>query len=1666
MNIKKIISFIFFLSVASIARAITPTIDTGTLGSSLSATFSPDGDGTSDEVFINFNAGVGNSWEVQIERLSMPVDFFAGTNSSVRIPWNGRVNIPGQGYSYGDPGTYNINIIIRNSLGSVIDSNSQLTAVSVTNGVQIRAVDQNNLATFLEGARLEVFGANFYDSKFTNPSGYATIYGLKQGQSYSFKLSRNGYLEKNLQFTSNVALNDLGDVTLEPGIRYRLTVLRPSAGSLPERFGHIDAYTNTYSYQTSSPFRFASSSITADLGDTWNVTPTPHIDLFLRASTLYNIRVSIPGYGIAPYTVNLTTNTDQTITLAKFPEISGILNVASLDNPSGMHAWLHACVDQNEDSKCDTSDPNKNFYGGTSFSPAATSAPYSISVPASATVVKYFIRAYSQGFISSNIRANVSNVDVGGINFPIFDKGGILSGSITVNGDTSTNPNPFQVPVSVFLQATQSGGYIEANLTPHPTSTTSSYQISGLADGTYNLWTYLPGFQVNPPGPMNVTISGGIGTKNIVLNENTGDICGTVVPPAGSPGFTMSNVRMELMSFGPDGQGVRSKIPDGSGAFCFNKLNTSFVTIRGLENTTLDFYEGNFQAQNGVEKDITTQFKKSRLVSGTVTSTVGGLYTISNITSSTFTFTYYNFDSSSRTYPVGHIVLKKAFNRNFANNMSGPNNFNDFNNFFVMPFNASGQFSGTIPQGVYELSANVELNGNSSDGPEAANAKQFIEVFDNAVTGLTVQLESGYSISGTVDLEDPSDPETNTRNITISLEQNKRTLNQTEISFSGTSQPFTMPRVAPGLYTLRAVEQEAPPSIQAKYTSIGIPVQVAATNVSGKSIPLQKIAKLLLQLRDSKSGTIVTSSNAGDVLSNSFFIEARCENNTFARAKAINSDGYYSLSLSPNVPCALALGQHGSPSQSDVASGKQVYVNKTINGFKLEAGQTKIFPVDLEPGVTITGEITDSSNLPLPNIIVTAQDDRNEVFISAISDELGKYTLNGLKNNSYYDITVAPSRRPDDFDGTDGSDGLLYVQQKRIHVKAPNVSPGVNFKLQVADAYITGTVVKPDPAGPDPIVPFGDTKVDRKGSSVVARVANEALTDNPLGNHETETDASGNFVLTGLKSGTNIEKLFAIAKGYGTKVLGNIVLTQGENNLGTITLNTGYTASGSIVGEDGSPINQNDVGQLIAFGNDFVDSLAIGNLTTDDDGTVLSWEITGVQEGATKVISVGENDSDVTTIDSLTMPANNVSGIQLTFKKSTPEFFHTFSKNGSDISLQFFFSTPLRNSDVIDNDSDGILDDTAEEILSLSQGNGTLSIDSIEALGSDRQSLTATYTPAANDSKVIFHVNATYEKENPLTQTNYTVDEDVEFFNGLKGLKEGSFKNSYQSSIQIDQTEFNTVTGTFGNNTNLSFDISMALAGTLDELNSASGQGVLGLTKKVGLKAYPGEMASALSRLGTLAADPLGDFLQITLPAGVNHFFPKGKEATLCLSYDSTISDSDAGKLNVYYYNPETNEYVIESQNKVVDTENQRICVDIGHASVFTVFSSSSSVLTGSGGYTGELAVLNFPNPFNLKQKTVTLQNPGSNSSTQNIEGTLIKLSIPPDLTGDAEVEIFNVLGEKIKTLKINIPTAGTHYYLEWNGKNEKGEKVASGTYIARLEIGNKEKFFKMAVLK
>lgn len=85
----------------------------------------------------------------------------------------------------------------------------------------------------------------------------------------------------------------------------------------------------------------------------------------------------------------------------------------------------------------------------------------------------------------------------------------------------------------------------------------------------------------------------------------------------------------------------------------------------------------------------------------------------------------------------------------------------------------------------------------------------------------------------------------------------------------------------------------------------------------------------------------------------------------------------------------------------------------------------------------------------------------------------------------------------------------------------------------------------------------------------------------------------------------------------------------------------------------------------------------------------------------------------------------------------------------------------------------------------------------------------------------------------------------------------------------------------------------------------------------------------------------------------------------------------------------------------------------------------------------------NYPNPFNPE--------------------TTIKYSIKEDTR--IFIEIYNIKGQKVKTLINEFREAGYHSVI-WNGKDNNGKPVASGLYFYRMKTANYDAMRKMIMLK
>lgn len=84
----------------------------------------------------------------------------------------------------------------------------------------------------------------------------------------------------------------------------------------------------------------------------------------------------------------------------------------------------------------------------------------------------------------------------------------------------------------------------------------------------------------------------------------------------------------------------------------------------------------------------------------------------------------------------------------------------------------------------------------------------------------------------------------------------------------------------------------------------------------------------------------------------------------------------------------------------------------------------------------------------------------------------------------------------------------------------------------------------------------------------------------------------------------------------------------------------------------------------------------------------------------------------------------------------------------------------------------------------------------------------------------------------------------------------------------------------------------------------------------------------------------------------------------------------------------------------------------------------------------------NYPNPFNPT--------------------TTIEYDLP--VNGNVKIEIYDLLGSKVKTLLKNYEYSGKHK-IEWNGKSDTGQKVSSGIYLYNLSFNNQNLYRKAILL-
>ncbi|UCE05147.1 MAG: T9SS type A sorting domain-containing protein [bacterium] len=97
--------------------------------------------------------------------------------------------------------------------------------------------------------------------------------------------------------------------------------------------------------------------------------------------------------------------------------------------------------------------------------------------------------------------------------------------------------------------------------------------------------------------------------------------------------------------------------------------------------------------------------------------------------------------------------------------------------------------------------------------------------------------------------------------------------------------------------------------------------------------------------------------------------------------------------------------------------------------------------------------------------------------------------------------------------------------------------------------------------------------------------------------------------------------------------------------------------------------------------------------------------------------------------------------------------------------------------------------------------------------------------------------------------------------------------------------------------------------------------------------------------------------------------------------------------------------------------------------------------------------ILHIPTDFNLEQNYPNPFNPS----------TTIEFHVP--IKTEVSIEIYNILGQKIRTLVQTVKPAG-FYQIQWDGSNDIGQLTAGGLYFYRMKAGKYSAVKKMVLLR
>ena len=273
-----------------------------------------------------------------------------------------------------------------------------------------------------------------------------------------------------------------------------------------------------------------------------------------------------------------------------------------------------------------------------------------------------------------------------------------------------------------------------------------------------------------------------------------------------------------------------------------------------------------------------------------------------------------------------------------------------------------------------------------------------------------------------------------------------------------------------------------------------------------------------------------------------------------------NTNGFYESSAVPNGTYGLHI--QSAPGYATEWWDNTYYQNLATPIEITGPGEITGKDFNLAPGGSISGYVQDSDSNLIANMHVQALDSTNGQFINGVNTNAsGDYTISGLPEGSYYVRTCVTCSGTITTPYIDEYYDDAYLQQdaQLVTVTPPGDTPNINFSLELGGT-ISGHVTATD--GGAPIA----------GAQISVFDYASLISGRWQGFGGTQTDASGNYTLSGLPAGQY--GVSVSASGYATEYYDNVfsfrdanpvtvTATQNTPNI-NFSLELGGTISGRI----------------------------------------------------------------------------------------------------------------------------------------------------------------------------------------------------------------------------------------------------------------------------------------------------------------------------------------------------------------------------------------------------------------------------------------------------------------------------------------------------------------------